>query len=392
MPVVSVYLDQNVFGHILDAGADWRTHPLVRFLLETHKDQTAVWISPTHVIELVLCSDIQRRQALAQVMLELCGARRMWTGPEFFIIEQFGAFLNAHIPGAFDPRPFFSEYKQIAERLWLGYLGLLAASPILPLGPGVDDVRLAKAQTSLIHARIAADPDASIQKIIECARAFETTADPDPLGLSTLTLAEIQDEILALQAKKTSPTKRHIERLKKERALVAATYGAVDIGAALQAVFKLPCDLELTFDTPLIVKQWPALKKATGCISLPKEIAMAAPEELRAVRSHVLTVLQCGIQAAASAHLSAVSVGYYTVLRELEVKLNQGTIPKGSVALDVDHATACMAFNAFVCHDAALHDNMRSFAAGLGTPSATVIRDVKELEALCAARTSRPSP
>lgn len=379
--MLTVYLDQNVFGHILDGGPDWSTHPLVVAMLQTHSSDAAVWVSPSHIIELVQCSDPERRQSLARIMLALCGSRRMWAGPDFFMVEQFGGFLNSHVPGAFNPEPFFAQYKTIAERLWLGYLGLLAASPVLPLGPGVEEVRLAKAQTSLMHARIAADPDTSIKRIIDCAKNFETTPDPDPLGLEGMSLADIEVEMAKLRAAKVIPKRNHIQALKKARSEVAAAYGAVDIGSAIAAIFKLPCDLELTFDTPALVAAWPMIKKATGAPGLPKATAMAQSDELRATRSHVVTVLQACMHAAAHAKLTVTSVGYYTVLRELEVKLNQGSLPKGSVAIDADHATACLAFQAFLCHDHAFYENMRTFTNGLNNAGAKVFEKFEDLEA-----------
>lgn len=381
---IKVYLDQNVFGHMLDSGSDWHKHPLAIALLQTHCHIAQCWISPTHIIEVMQCTDPARRQSLAKIMLEIIGARRMWFGSDFLMVEKFAEFLNSHVPGAFNPDPFFNEYKINAERLWLGYLGLLAASQEFPNGPGVEKVRLLKAQTELIHARIASDPDNYIDRIVKAARDFETTLNPDPLGLSSMTLEQIEQEILNLRDIKTRPTQQTIMRLKKERSHIAATYGAVDIGGAINAVFRMPCDLELTFNAPLIVKNWSNIKKLTGCVSLPKEIVMEEEGELRSNQNHVITVLRCCIHAAACARLHVASIGYYTLLRELEVKLNQEELPKGSVTLDVDHAISCLAFDVFVCHDKALHENMRAFINGNNLKEKAVIRESHELDKLIA--------
>jgi hypothetical protein len=86
----SIYLDQNVFGHLLDKG-DWKTHPIGK-VLDDHDGDVGVWVSPTHVIELSQATNHARRSALARLMLELCGTRRMWHGSDFHLIEMFGAF------------------------------------------------------------------------------------------------------------------------------------------------------------------------------------------------------------------------------------------------------------------------------------------------------------
>lgn len=382
--MLTVYFDQNVFGHILNAGTNWRRHPLVECLLDKHPNKAQLWISPTHVLELFQCTDVALRQTLAQLMLALCGGRRMWAGPEYFLVEQFGNFLNQLVPGAFSPTPFFVEHKDISRRLWLGYLALLAAYPDLPAGPGLDELKLAKAHTTLMHARIAADPDASIKRIISCAENFETTLDTDPLGLDALSLDMTNDEIQRLRLNAKRPSRQTVEKLKKARAEVAAAYGAVDIGAALRAVFKLPCAMELTFDTAAIVAGWGVIRKATGCGGLPKETALAPANEVRVKLVHVAAVLHCCINAAAHARLAAASIGYFTILRELEVKLNNVTLPKGSIAFDADHALGCMAFNVFYCEDHALFENMRSFGGGIQR-SASVVRGVAEFEAILVA-------
>ena len=133
--MLCVYLDQNVFGHILDSDRDWRRHELVG-LLEEYPDKVEVWVSPTHILELSQCSDLDRRQKLAKIMLHLCGATRIWSGSEFWTVHSFGQFLNYFVPGAYNPRFFVSKYEQNAQLLWLGYLGLFAASDRIPLGAG----------------------------------------------------------------------------------------------------------------------------------------------------------------------------------------------------------------------------------------------------------------
>ena len=94
----SIYLDQNVFGHMLDKG-NWKAHPIGK-VLDDHEGDVGVWVSPTHVIELSQATNHTRRAALARLMLELSGARRMWHGSDFHLIEMFGAFLNTHIADA----------------------------------------------------------------------------------------------------------------------------------------------------------------------------------------------------------------------------------------------------------------------------------------------------
>ena len=61
--MLKVYPDQNIFSQILDAEKDWCRHTLVK-LLEEYPDLVEIWVSPTHILELIQCSDSARRKEL----------------------------------------------------------------------------------------------------------------------------------------------------------------------------------------------------------------------------------------------------------------------------------------------------------------------------------------
>lgn len=381
-PPTSVYLDQNVFGHLLDKG-DWKTHPIGK-LLDENKETVGVWVSPTHVIELSQATDHNRRAKLARLMLELCGAKRMWHGSDFHLIEMFGAFLNSHIPGAFDPIPFFDTYKDDAARMWLGYLGLLAAVEDYQLGPGGETIRRWKRESHLLHCRVAADPMAQIGKLITAAQQLSTTPDPDPMGLGDLTDDELEAEIATHRGAAASVDKKDIRdalsKFQKHRKDVVRVYGAIDIGMALQSVFKLPCDLDLTFNAEALVKGWPSLQSATGVGPLPAVVTSVPPAQLRGDRAALIFILNAAIEAAANVGLAAASIGYYALLRELEVCINNGIVPTDGAALDVDHATAALSYSVFVCRDQKLQSNVSTFLNAFKVAGHEAVFDAKQLK------------
>lgn len=380
--LTSIYLDQNVFGHLLDKG-DWKTHPIGK-VLDDNKENVGVWVSPTHVIELSQATNHARRAELARLMLELSGARRMWHGSDFYLIEIFGAFLNSHIPGAFDPAPFFASYKDDAARIWLGYLGLLAAVEDIELGPGGDIVRRWKRESHLLHSRIAADPKIQIAKLITAAQQLSTTPDPDPMGLGRLADDELETEIAACQAAAADVPKEDIRdalsKIQKYRKEVARVCGAIDIGMALQSVFKLPCDLELTFNAEILVNSWSSLQSATGVGPLPPVVTSVPPAQLRGDRSALITILNAAIEAAANMGLAGASIGYYALIRELEVSINSRGVPTDGAALDVDHATAALSYSIFVCHDQKLQKNVSTFLSAFKIAGHSAVYNAKQLK------------
>ncbi|MCK6682557.1 MAG: hypothetical protein L6R30_09090 [Thermoanaerobaculia bacterium] len=374
----TVYLDQNLIGHFLNSGADWRQHPIAARLLEAQRTGSAqVWLSPTHVMELSLMSLVEARQKQAQVMLEMIAARRMWSGFDFFILESFGNWLNSLIPEAFNPKPFFERSRRLSERLALGNLGLLAATQDVLLGCGVETIRRAKAETHLIHARIAANPDAYVTSLVAAVKAFSTTTR-DLLGTGGMSLEDMQREAQELAAVARKPTQATLALLQKERIAIASAYGSADIGNAVLSILSWPCALHLTFAIPDVVAGWSKVMETTGCLGLPKEVATADPVMLATDLPTARAVLHGCIRAAATAELAIAYAGYYTVLREMEVCLNQGRLPRPSLTLDVHHALAALRFDVFVTQDEVLYENMRSFVKR-GNLRTVIVHDEKQL-------------
>src|SRR6266404_6154855 len=134
---LNVYLDQSLYGHFLNQpNVDWRKNELAALLLEAQAKNTAqVWASPTHVLETLQTTDLQRRAKLASIMLELIEARRMWHGNELETLRHFGDFLKSCAPKFVRYPQFFKERMLTTRRIWLGALALVAATDKLKLDP-----------------------------------------------------------------------------------------------------------------------------------------------------------------------------------------------------------------------------------------------------------------
>lgn len=375
----AVYLDQNVYGHMLAAG-DWRTHPLGKVLDSAiSSGDAAVWVSATHVLETMLATDHALRARLAELMLELSGAKRMNAGFDFVLVQQFGKFLNQWIPGAYDPTPYLDGHQETAARIWLGYLGLLASVPDLELGPGLQDLRRAKLESHTIHARFALAPEETLERIVECSTSFDVTTNPDPLGLSVLSDDELQAEIDAAKAGAVKPPAGFRKKMQANRDLIVAAYGASDIGGALMSVFRdfSPWSLILTFNVPAIVNGWSALQQQFGCAPLPAEVTSLPPRD-QVQPAAITSVLDRAMRVAAKANLTVCTISYDALLRDIEQSLNQGTLPTPGAALDADHAVELTRVDVYVCRDKKLRENLKTFAkkAGLGVE---VVANAKQL-------------
>lgn len=376
MKKARIYLDQNIYGHML-ARSDWKTHDIASVLLEANKLGTGeVWLSPTNVIETALVTEPQFRAKLAAMMLHLADGKRMLESSEMLLIREFGAFLNSIVVGAFDSKVVLDRECNTARLIWLGNMALLAAG--YPTGPGALMVKRMKTESQLIHARILADADTWIANIIKATTNYSTTKSSDPLNLGTLTDQQITNEIHSLMSKFQVPSQKTKTLLQKNRAAIAGTYGAIDIGAAIMAVLgPVPFSIELTFNTPVLVAAWKQVQNRHSVPMLPSIVTSASPDDQRAQRELVVSVLDLCIRAAANADLIVANIGYLVLLREVEVCMTAGELPTPGAALDVDHAMMALSTDIMVCHDEKLANNLKSY---LKKHPVTIVQTARQLK------------
>lgn len=379
MKPASIYLDQNIYGNLYDYG-QWQAHPIAKLLQVAASEKVGyVWISPTHVAEISQAPDPLRRRGIAKIMLELGGACRMLPSADFMLVEVLGEFINRFVPDAYNRQPFVANYIDIYKQIWQGNLAMMALDFDVPLGKGIAEIRRTKQLSRLIHARIFADPENSIDKIVSSAENWTTTTDLDPLGIANLTEQEISDEINQLQ-NATVPVKQFtIKKIQKHKKEIAQRYGAIDIGGALQAVFfQYPLDLELTFNAGMILQNWDKFQQGAHASSLPPAIKNIPAEELCLERATVVMILNLIIEVAANVGLSIATMGFYCLIRELEICLNQGKLPTAGATLDIDHATAVYYQDIFVVRDAKLADSVRAYVGGIEKDT-VVVSDERQL-------------
>ena len=184
------------------------------------------------------------------MMLDLIEGRRMWCGFEFELLDEYFRFLEMLVPGAMRHRQFFDHYREMGQRIWLGALAMAAATDANWLVPVVEDLRRTKTMNQLIHARFALDPDRWVERMREASTSLATSEDDPLAALEAMATEEMRSEIGQLMARTQRFGNAAMQKLNRNRSEIASVYGAFEIGALLQNIFKLPYDLELTVDVP----------------------------------------------------------------------------------------------------------------------------------------------
>lgn len=347
----SIYLDQSVYSTVLSTSSDWKTTSLGKVLLDARDSgRGQVWAGPTHVIESIQAEDKELRKRLAAMILDLIEGRRMWCGFEFELLDEYFRFLENLVPGSVRHREFFQHYREMAQRIWLGALALTAAIDAEWLGPVVEDLRHTKTMNQLIHARFALDPDRWVGEMRDAAKGLRTTEDDPLAALERMTIEEMRSEIQQLSRQAERLGNGATQRLNRERAEIASVYGAFEIGALLQNVFKLPYDLELSLDVPKLIKEWDGNRRLKS-EPLPGYIRETSEDQWEGNPQIFKDVLQRTIRVAARMHLPVLGIGFEVILREMQRNMNQRRLPTAGLAFDGDHASAINRHQIFVTFD-----------------------------------------
>jgi hypothetical protein len=139
-------------------------------------------------------------------------------------------------------------------------------------------------------------------------------------------------------------------KLQKHRAAIAAAYGAVEIGACLEAALALPGEVEAAFDAT-------GVARALRAWRISQELPAAGAPAL-----DVRALVQRAIFACAKNGLLPASISNEVVLREVEHAASAKETPNAGVVFDADHAVYLCHMNVFVTDDEGLLNALRPVA------------------------------
>jgi hypothetical protein len=127
-------------------------------------------------------------------------------------------------------------------------------------GPSaVEEVRKAKAINQVLHARAASAPKEWLEALLECTTKVLVTQG-DPLApLDALTIEELRGAVAQTGDDPAGVEADVRRKLQKHRAAIAAAYGAIEIGACLDAALPLVGEMDAAFSAnglALALQKW----------------------------------------------------------------------------------------------------------------------------------------
>ena len=374
-----VYLDQCAVSNLcLDPARSWRETKMGAVIdANLSSGAIEVWVSPSNVLETLLCADYdehgnfvpspkaEKRVRIARTLLDLSQAKRMSASYEYLLVGEFMEFLRQLAPDCLTTDAYYRRFREHNQQMFLGILALLVAYPELDRPAAVEQLLRSKVSSQLLHSKFSKDPDGFVEKVIDCAREFRLTDKDVWEETDKRSLSELKSEIDSNLSGSTKLSGSAKTTLQKNKAIIAASYGAAEIGQCLDAVFKDMILVMLTFNVPELRENWDAIcAKINKKISLPKSVFEA---DDTAIATDPMIAAEClghFFRHVARGELLSPQVVQQVVIGELEMCLNRGEIPTGGLGFDSEHAAMLNHVNVFVTSDTRL-ENLAKRAAKL---------------------------
>ncbi len=354
MKKLSVYLDQNAVSK-LARDPDWRKTEFGEALLSPAVD---VFVSPVHVLE-TMQAEAALRTALARTMLDLSAGRRMCPCYEFIVVEYFFRALQDADAASIRTREHLEYHRDSSIRIYLGALAILAQG--IEANPSaVDDVRRAKLTNQVLHSRAAAAPKEWLAALLLCTEKMLVTF-ADPLApLDALKVEELRALVEESGSEQRGLDAEVRRKLQKHRSEIAAAYGAVEVGACLDAALPLSGELEAALDAT-------GVARALRAWGVSQELPMAG-----AVATPIRPLVQMAIHACVKREILPAKISHEVVLREIEDAASTKAMPNSGVVFDADHAVYLLHMNVLVTDDGSLRNALRPIAGRLSSPERPV--------------------
>jgi hypothetical protein len=376
-----VYLDQNVLSVMARYPGGWRASPYGQVLTMEHPEAEC-WISPSHVVELLLHPDRAERTATANMMLEMTDVRRMAPDYASEVIEGFIGYMQKACPNVLISRTYVDEARDSTCEMFLAALALMATGRD-PKSEIVESVTRSKIEGRWLRAEAGADPDEWMKKVEAAAKSLALVhGDPRP-ELSNKPLDDLVAEIRVFE---DHAERGDWERLRKLAPTIVRAYAVGDVFEALGVIFKkFPVDVVFTFNFEEFAKCWQAdFQWKRKCPALPGGMQLfdRGTWMLTETAKSLWHPANGGVVAADVAQ--GVIIGHYLERlnergreRKGRLKHERATnkLPTDSLTFDADHASlALRRADVFVTQDLNLAEVSQKSRRGSSHRSAGAVR------------------
>lgn len=263
-----VVFDHSVLSHIASTEGDWRENAYAR-VVRDHAEEVEVWVSPTHVVELMLLPNMDFRRRLADITLALCDGRRMMCDYGTLLAYEFLSYVEEACGHGSCNRSYLDSYAATEEHLFVGALGLLACGYV-PEGEPIE-----KVVRAALHSRwLRAEAGRSARDWLQAARRAGSERLLSPYrgsaSLEDRTNEDLVADIRAMESHVDPIEPAQLCAFDQQRELFIRAHVVHDVSEALGATFgRLAGDLMFTFDFVALSTNWRRAVNRLQCSTFP---------------------------------------------------------------------------------------------------------------------------
>lgn len=352
-----IIMDNCFINRLIDS--EYNKTPEYSYLFDKMKSkEIEIFAIPTNIIEIALCSDHKKRQALANILNTLIDGNKIELSWDAHLVRILFEMINDEIPGTlFDRQAMLYESKNYS-RLLLGFLGQLCCFTDYSF-TAYSYIVQQKLITEYYQARFVSDPERylSLYKRQLTASISDDEIEDDSLldGLAIDQLKAKIDELLK-ERKKID----NIKDFSKYKNNLIEYFSKYELKNLLINFFHYRETIEKSIDIKLLVKHWD--KPIFGKLAKPLRadlVDLANDNDSVLSKDYYNLIFIALSDRLPDGFYFPLDHMYNIYLNEIELMLNDSKDLSMGSALDLDYYPACLLSDYFITDDKVLYENIR---------------------------------
>ncbi len=352
-----IILDNCFINKLIDTNN--KTNVNYNFLSEKiGKSEIEVYAIPTNILEIALCPDLKKRNALAKALNELIKGRNIFLPWEAYQVLFLFQTINEEIPGILINESALTYQSKNYSKLLLGLLGQLCFFKDYEFEAYQYLVK-EKLITKYYQARFVSEPEEYLRLYKEQTKGNLKDEDiEDDSILDEITIQELEVKINEkLENRKSIKNVKDFSNCKNDLINFFSRYEFKNL---LINYFKYKEQIEDSLNLKLLVVNWNDPLLGNGASPLhPSLTSIANNTSQLPSKTYYHQILLKLVDRLPSGYYFPLDHIYNIYLNELE-KIINGTknLSKGS-AFDLDYYPVCLLCDHFITADRDLFENIR---------------------------------
>ncbi|UTY26145.1 hypothetical protein [Treponema denticola] len=352
-----IILDNCFVNRLIDENYQ-PTNALNYLVDKKEKGEIEIFAIPTNIIEIALCSDHKKRQALANTLNNLINGENIELSWAAHLVRILFGEIDNQIPGFFINKNSLLYEARNHAKLLLGLLGQLCCFIDYPF-TAYDSIVKQKLITKYYQARFVSDPEYYLKLyILQLTTSITDKNVEDDSLLDGLSNQELKSKITQLENNRKKIS--NIKDFSKYKSKFIEFFSKYELKNLFINFFHYRETIETSTNIKILVKNWNKELFGATAKPLPQELVdLAYNDDSVLSKEYYNYVFIKLADRLPEGFYFPLDHMYNIYLNEIELMINKSKdLSKGS-ALDLDYYPACLMSDYFLTDDKVLYENIR---------------------------------